>query len=880
MIKPKPKLLKPLWALVTLSMTLSQARATETILPTAQATINTQVAPIWQLDTVHDLKDITMAAPSVSMVEQGRGASAGFAMRGVDKNRVAVIVDGIPQAQSYVLERGLFSSDASSGAINEVELEHIRDVRFIEGASGAKAGNGALGGAVVFDTKTADDMLINAKHPNYGGYAKLAYQSKTGGVMASVGGAWTHDNTRAMLLHTQRRGHEVRAHDDIGKLTQSFERLHGFENTHHVTDDKPSRGFFTLCDGCAPHAKADVRTGKLPVIDNPSDTQKAMIDKMRPTTHTVKASEYTGKDVIIPNPMTTKSHATLLKIEHDGEFGNVLVSAHHQAQNFDSRDITTPSYYTKQDLIAYEKNTPLTFASFGYYQGDNPDLGLVISQGDAFKRSIAYSQSHFLNEMHQTTRLNTKWQKPMSWGEFTLGAHHQRVSIQAETHKRYCALYPAIDPNCRADIRAPWSAYQSEKNRYTELRTGAHADVSAPINEYLTYQGSFGMDKVKSSLARFDVMAEYARAPFETQNTPAKGTKDDPKRVIALPVQIHRTDFCNNARIDLSNCTTRIINASQQYATSSLDYTKDGLSAHIGIRADYQKFDSPDPLTATGNYKNLSTQYHLTKHWDNTWLKIGASTGFRAPAFYELYGYRAANFADVPSLKPERATTKELSVGYQRDGLHLLVGVYRQNYQRLIGLARKVHPVNSAKTFHNLYDIGIDGIDVGADVDFGRWSKKADGFFGSFRYYKARARGAKLYDGFTAVNSPMLDAIKPAGYVLSAGYQDQDKGLIWRTTYQDAKAQDEAATNIYHGIHRVGVPQNTTRAWQTHDIEGHIKLKDITLRASVLNVLNHRYSNWERARGSSISAVNPEAGDWRRYAAAGRNYAISVQWDF
>ncbi|MDO5357288.1 MAG: TonB-dependent receptor plug domain-containing protein [Conchiformibius sp.] len=49
---------------------------------------------------VSDIRDLVRYDPGVAVVEQGRGASSGYSIRGVDKNRVATVVDGIAQAQS------------------------------------------------------------------------------------------------------------------------------------------------------------------------------------------------------------------------------------------------------------------------------------------------------------------------------------------------------------------------------------------------------------------------------------------------------------------------------------------------------------------------------------------------------------------------------------------------------------------------------------------------------------------------------------------------------------------------------------------------------------------------------------------------------------
>lgn len=124
-------------------------------------------------EQVQGIRDLTRYDPGIAVVEQGRGATAGYSMRGVDKNRVALSVDNLPQIQSYSVLR----SPANSGAINEIEYENIRSVEISKGASSAEYGSGSLGGAVGFTTKNAQDIIKAGK--SWGLQAKTAYGGKT-----------------------------------------------------------------------------------------------------------------------------------------------------------------------------------------------------------------------------------------------------------------------------------------------------------------------------------------------------------------------------------------------------------------------------------------------------------------------------------------------------------------------------------------------------------------------------------------------------------------------------------------------------------------------------------------------------------------------------
>nr|WP_284047127.1 TonB-dependent receptor plug domain-containing protein [Actinobacillus pleuropneumoniae] len=84
----------------------------------------TKISKDLDKEQVQNIRDLTRYDPGISVVEQGRGASSGYSIRGVDRNRVALLVDGLPQIQSYK-SLSLF---AQSGAINEKEPVHKNTV--------------------------------------------------------------------------------------------------------------------------------------------------------------------------------------------------------------------------------------------------------------------------------------------------------------------------------------------------------------------------------------------------------------------------------------------------------------------------------------------------------------------------------------------------------------------------------------------------------------------------------------------------------------------------------------------------------------------------------------------------------------------------------
>lgn len=119
---------------------------------------------------VSDSRDIVKYETGVSVVETGRMGSSGYAIRGVDENRVAINIDGLNQAETLSSQgfKELFEGYGNfNNTRNGVEIENIKQVNITKGADSVKSGSGALGGSVMFETKDARDYL-GEKNWHYG----------------------------------------------------------------------------------------------------------------------------------------------------------------------------------------------------------------------------------------------------------------------------------------------------------------------------------------------------------------------------------------------------------------------------------------------------------------------------------------------------------------------------------------------------------------------------------------------------------------------------------------------------------------------------------------------------------------------------------------
>ena len=132
------------------------------------ATTNSEITPA-ELEhyQANDLEDIFRHTPSVTV-----GGSLGIAqkifVRGMEDSMVNVTVDGAPQTSTLFHHIGRVA----------IEPELLQSVEVQAGAGEATSGTGAVGGAIRFKTKSADNLLSG--NEQFGGIAKASYFSNDG----------------------------------------------------------------------------------------------------------------------------------------------------------------------------------------------------------------------------------------------------------------------------------------------------------------------------------------------------------------------------------------------------------------------------------------------------------------------------------------------------------------------------------------------------------------------------------------------------------------------------------------------------------------------------------------------------------------------------
>ncbi len=152
-----------------------------------------------------NFEDAIRYIPGVSIVDMGRFGDNGFNIRGLEGDRVAMTVDGLPFAEAVETTPAYEFFRSGRGS---VDIDSLKSIEVTKGADSITAGSGALGGAVTFTTKDPYDYLRADGNDTYF-RVKAGYTSSSDEAMTTATLANRTGRVESMVLYTRREGHEA-----------------------------------------------------------------------------------------------------------------------------------------------------------------------------------------------------------------------------------------------------------------------------------------------------------------------------------------------------------------------------------------------------------------------------------------------------------------------------------------------------------------------------------------------------------------------------------------------------------------------------------------------------------------------------------------------
>ncbi|OYX04000.1 MAG: TonB-dependent receptor [Caulobacter vibrioides] len=158
---------------------------------------------------IKDIKDLVRDEPGVSVrtaparftaagASTGRDGNAGFNIRGLEGNRVLIVVDGVRVPDSFAF------GAQSVGRGDQVDLDTLKSVEIVRGPASALYGSDGLAGSVSFITKDPSDIIKPGK--TFAGRARVGYASADQSWTKSVLLAGQSGRWEGLLTYTRRDG--------------------------------------------------------------------------------------------------------------------------------------------------------------------------------------------------------------------------------------------------------------------------------------------------------------------------------------------------------------------------------------------------------------------------------------------------------------------------------------------------------------------------------------------------------------------------------------------------------------------------------------------------------------------------------------------------
>ena len=151
---------------------------------------------------IRDIRDLARYDASLSVNEDAsRFGAQGFSIRGLEGNRVAVELDGVPLGDGFSV--GSFSRAGR----NLVDPELLERVEFLRGPASSLYGSDALAGVVAMRTRDPVDLLAEGSGDVFVG-SRITHDSRDASTAVSASTATDLGGWQMLLSANQRQEHE------------------------------------------------------------------------------------------------------------------------------------------------------------------------------------------------------------------------------------------------------------------------------------------------------------------------------------------------------------------------------------------------------------------------------------------------------------------------------------------------------------------------------------------------------------------------------------------------------------------------------------------------------------------------------------------------
>ncbi|HHF1173538.1 TPA: TonB-dependent hemoglobin/transferrin/lactoferrin family receptor, partial [Haemophilus influenzae] len=870
-----------------------------------------KTAKTLEREQANNIKDIVKYETGVTVVEAGRFGQSGFAIRGVDENRVAINIDGLRQAETLSSQgfKELFEGYGNfNNTRNGAEIETLKEVNITKGANSIKSGSGSLGGSVIYKTKDARDYLLNKDY--YVSYKK-GYATENNQSFNTLTLAGRYKKFDALVVTTRRNGHELENYD--------------YKNADSLTQGKRREK--------ADPYKIEQDSTLLKLSFNPTENHRFTLaadlyehrSRGQDLSYTLKYQR-SGNET----PEVESRHTNDKTKRRNISFSYENFS---QTPFWDTLKLT----YSDQRIKTRARTDEYCDAGVRHCEGTANPTGLKLTNGKITRRDgselkfkknqddSTYNSKKFIdtNEKEIEDKLalgyaSQTWydcsifdcnNKIKAWGDkgkYGLTGEWKEFDIEKKTlngkkfarikdssnssNSGYKTIY-SILPSSPGYLERSWQERDLDTNTQ-QLNLDLTKDFKTwHIEHNLQYGGSYN-----TAMKRMVNRAGYNAYDVQWWAPRTLGTIGDTEETCASTYQ-WKANLCPAVDPEFSYLLPIKTKEKSVYLFDNVVIT-DYLSFDLGYRYDnihYQpKYKHgvtpklPDDIVkelfiplknsndvkknvqenidyiAKQNKKYKAHSYSFVSTIDPTSflrLQLKYSKGFRAPTSDEMYfTFKHPDFTILPNtnLKPEIAKTKEIAFTLHHDDWGFIsTSLFKTNYKNFIDLIFKGEkkfkvgdPRSQGETLpFSLYqNINIDNASLkGIEINSKVFLGKMAKFMDGFNLSYKYTYQKGRMNG----NIPM-NAIQPKTMVYGLGYDHPNHkfGFDFYTTHVASKNPEDT----YNMFYKEEKKKDSTIKWRSKsytilDLIGYVQpIKNLTIRAGVYNLTNRKYITWDSAR--------------------------------
>ncbi|MGC6358777.1 TonB-dependent hemoglobin/transferrin/lactoferrin family receptor [Bisgaard Taxon 45] len=860
---------------------------------------------------VQDSRDLVRYETGVTVVEAGRFGSSGYAIRGVDENRVAITVDGLHQAETLSSQgfKELFEGYGNfNNTRNSVEIETLKVAKIAKGADSVKVGSGSLGGAVLFETKDARDFLTEKDwHIGY----KAGYTTADNQGLNAVTFAGRYQMFDALIMHAKRHGHELENYDyKNGRDIQGKER----EKADPYTITKES----TLVK----FSFSPTENHRFTVASDTYIQRSRGHDRSYSLQPQSNYFTYDEKESRHANDLTKRKNVSFTYENYSvTPFWDTLKLSYSQ-QKIRTRARTEDYCDGNEKCDAYKNPLGLQLKDGKIVdpagnqitlKGTGFNTEIVDKDGKPFPTTSGTNNAAFSNNLQLSptgfwldctifdctkpfTVYNYKQNKyepreVMLSEEITIDGKLYKTAKEESGVRNYLIL-----PNSKGYLPYDYKERDLDSNTKQINLDLTKTFSTFNIENELLYGAIYSRTEKKMvNKAGYDgrnptwwadrILGKSTNCNYNGLKCP----RHEPLTSFLIPVEATTKSLYFSDNIKLHN----MLSVDLGYRYDDIKYQPEyipGVTPKIaddmvkgifiplpkGEKIKIGNYETTKPLTpeqirknAEENIAYIAQEKRFKKHsysigatFDPTHflrVQVKYSKGFRAPTSDELYfTFKHPDFTILPNpvLKPEEAKNQELALTFHDNWGFVSTSVFQTKYRQFLDLAylgsrnlsNSVGGKAQARDFQVYQNVNVDNAKVkGIEIN----ARLNLGYFWHVLDGFNTSYKFTYQRGRLEGDRPM-NAIQPKTSVIGLGYDHKENKFgadLYITRVSEKKAKD-----TYNMFYKEQGYKDSAIRWRSDDYTlidavGYVKpIKNLTLQFGVYNLTDRKYLTWESAR--------------------------------